>query len=133
MKAILVQTIRRFVRVAPLALAMGAGLLGSTAAQAQYRHGWYGPRVGIYVGPGYYYPPYYPPAAPYYYPPPVIVQSQPPVYIERPAEGAPAAPQAQVQPQASPYYFCAASNAYYPYVKECPGGWQQVAPQPPGR
>jgi len=24
------------------------------------------------------------------------------------------------------------SNGYYPYVRECPGGWQQVSPRPPG-
>ena len=61
-----------------------------------------------------------------------MVPAQPPVYIERPAENfepAPA-PAPQAQAQASAYYFCAASNTYYPYVRECPGGWQQVAPQP---
>jgi hypothetical protein len=29
------------------------------------------------------------------------------------------------------WYFCPSANGYYPYVKECPGGWQQVMPQPP--
>ena len=28
------------------------------------------------------------------------------------------------------WYFCKGSNKYYPYVKECPGGWQKVLPQP---
>ncbi len=28
------------------------------------------------------------------------------------------------------WYFCRGSNQYYPYVKECPGGWQKVLPQP---
>ena len=23
-------------------------------------------------------------------------------------------------------------NSYYPYIKECPGGWEKVLPQPPG-
>jgi hypothetical protein len=102
----------------------GAAIFAATPAHAQYHHhgGWGGPRIGFYAGPGYYYPP---PA--YYYPPVVQVQPAPPVYIEQ-------APAPQVQPQAQPqgsaYYFCQASNAYYPYVRECPGGWQQVAPQP---
>ena len=129
------------VRLALFACLIGASLWASNAAYAQHRHGWGGPRVGIYFGSGYIYPRpyyspfyyspfYYPPA--YYYPPAVVVPAQPPVYIERPAENfepAPA-PAPQAQAQASAYYFCAASNAYYPYVRECPGGWQQVAPQP---
>ena len=41
------------------------------------------------------------------------------------------APQQQQQQQASnAWYYCQGSNAYYPYVRECPTGWQQVAPQP---
>jgi hypothetical protein len=65
----------------------------------------------LYWPPAYYYPPaYYPPA---YYPPA-------PAYVE------PYAP-----PAASVWYYCPASGAYYPYVRECPGGWQPVAPQPP--
>lgn len=130
MKAFLDQSVWRIARGTMFALAIGAGLFASAAAQAQYHHGhggWgYGPRVGIYFGPGFYYPP----VAPYYYPPPVVVPAQPQVYIERPSEGVMPAPQAQPQPQGNAYYFCAESNAYYPYVRECPGGWRQVAPQP---
>jgi hypothetical protein len=29
------------------------------------------------------------------------------------------------------WYYCPAYQAYYPYVQDCPGGWQAVAPQPP--
>jgi len=36
--------------------------------------------------------------------------------------------QATPQGQSNYWYYCADSQAYYPYVKECPGGWQQVAP-----
>ena len=77
--------------------------------------------VGVFIGPAWY-PPYYyypyPPYYPYYYPP---VVTAPPTYIE------------QASPQAlSPgyWYYCGGTNAYYPYVKECPAGWQQVAPTP---
>ena len=80
-----------------------------------------------YWGPSYYYPPYpyyYPPT---YYPPTVVVPQSPPVYIERggQAEQAPA--------DQGWWYFCRESNAYYPYVKHCPGGWEKVRPQPPAQ
>lgn len=29
------------------------------------------------------------------------------------------------------WYFCAAANAYYPYVASCPDGWQAVPATPP--
>jgi hypothetical protein len=74
----------------------------------------------VFVGP-YWYPPYYPywypPYYPYYYPP----VSAPPTYIE------------QAPPIVPGYwYYCGGSQGYYPYVRECPGGWQRVAPQPAG-
>ena len=83
---------------------------------------------GYYYPAPYYYPPayypyYYPPAYYPYYPAPVVVQSSPPVYVERDA----AAPAPETQ---SYWYYCAATRGYYPYVKECPGGWQKVAPAP---
>ncbi|MCX7174621.1 MAG: hypothetical protein NT159_12010 [Proteobacteria bacterium] len=79
----------------------------------------------VYIGgpwPGYYYgyPPFYYP--PYPYPPVVVSTSAPPVYIEK---------QPAVAPQAPAYwYFCSSPEGYYPYVNECPAGWQKVAPQP---
>ena len=72
-----------------------------------------------YPGP-YYYPPYYPA----YYPAPV--PPQPTVYVEQGGAAAPA------QPAQSYWYYCADSRSYYPYVKECPAGWQRVSPQPHG-
>ncbi|PWB42793.1 MAG: hypothetical protein C3F19_03715 [Rhodocyclales bacterium] len=110
----------------PLVLAVLLLLGAASAAWAHDR----GPRarLGVYVGVpmGYYYwwheppPPYY-----YYYPPTIIVRPQEPqVYIER---GAP-----QQAPQAEAYwYYCSESRSYYPYVKDCPGGWQRVVPTPP--
>lgn len=93
------------------------------------RHHFRGPRVhlGIIVGAplGYYAPPYY--YAPYY-PPDITALPSPPVYIEQ--ESSQSAP-AQSQHNPGFWYFCAESQAYYPYVKECPTGWQRVAPQPP--
>lgn len=93
--------------------------------------------VGVYVGPGaywgsayprpYYYPGLYPYAYPYYDPAPVIVvPSAPPVYIEQqdPVVEKPQNADRQY------WYYCSGSKKYYPYVKECPGGWQKVLPQP---
>jgi hypothetical protein len=115
-----------------LALALGlAGLAAAGTALAQHRHH-HGPRVSIGIGFGvpyaafpYYYP-YYHPYYGYapYYSTPIVVQQQPTVYVEQPA------PQAQPQQPAGYWYYCNDARAYYPYVKECPGGWQRVAPQP---
>jgi hypothetical protein len=51
------------------------------------------------------------------------------VYVQQPS--APVyAP--SVAPQTVQYwYFCAASNAYYPYVSTCPSGWKAVPATPP--
>jgi hypothetical protein len=67
----------------------------------------------------WYYPPYY------YYPPypPVVVRPAPTTYVEQ--GGAQSAP----SPRSSYWYYCAESKTYYPYVKECPGGWMRVVPQ----
>jgi hypothetical protein len=79
--------------------------------------------VPLYYGPpAYYYPPYYP----YYYPPPVIyapapiISAPPPAMVERP-----------VQPEAAVWFYCAAERGYYPYVRECPAGWERVPAAPP--
>jgi hypothetical protein len=45
----------------------------------------------------------------------------PPAYIE----------QSPADPSQSAYYFCPGSNMYYPYVTDCPEGWQPLSTQPP--
>jgi hypothetical protein len=70
---------------------------------------------------GYYPPPYYYPG---YYPQPVAYPAQPVTYVEQGAAPAPAEP-------AGWWYYCEASRTYYPYVKECPSGWQRVPALPP--
>jgi hypothetical protein len=121
---------KKLVKAIVASVLIFAGIAVSGAALAQH-HGGHA-RFGFYFGvplfgPGYY--PYY--APPYYYPPyypPVVVPSSPPAYVEQgSAQPAPA-------PGASPegwWYYCAESRTYYPYVKECAGGWQRVSPQPP--
>jgi hypothetical protein len=85
--------------------------------------------IGFYYGPSWYYPPtfYYPP----YGPSPYIVQqpAPPTVYIER--NTAPIDSGAYTSRQDSYWYFCAPSNTYYPYVRECAEPWQKVSPVPP--
>ncbi len=122
------------------------GMSGLAAADGRYggyyRHGGHGGHsnvgVGVVIdpfwfgyGPGYYPRPYYRPYyaspyyyPPYYYPPSVSIPSEPPVYIERGEITEPV-------PQASPsWYYCADPQGYYPYVKQCPEGWQAVTPRP---
>jgi hypothetical protein len=70
---------------------------------------------------GYYPPPYYYPH--YYYPQPVAYPAEPVMYVE---QGAPA----PAEP-AGWWYYCEASGTYYPYVRECPSGWQRVPAVPP--
>ena len=91
-----------------------------------YGYGYYGYYPGPYYAPSYYAP-YYPR---YYYPPVVSAPYTPPTYIEQNApqpapQAAPASPAAQ-----NYWYYCADSNAYYPYVNQCAGGWQRVSPTP---
>ena len=64
---------------------------------------------------------------PFYDPAPiVVVPPTPQVYIEQSDVAA-----EPVENAAQQYwYFCTGSSKYYPYVKECPGGWQKVLPQP---
>lgn len=77
--------------------------------------------VGVYFGPSFGYDTHY---SPFYYPYyRVVIAPSPTVYIER------GNPQSVVQPYH--WYFCANPEGYYPYVQQCPGGWQQVAPHPP--
>jgi len=124
-------------------LALAGSLLMSISVQADHRqdghrHGG-SPPIRFYFGPDFYGPgwktydrhPYYAvPTYPYY--PPVIVapapppQPPPPVYIEQ-------APQQSAVPGVAGggyWYYCKQSEGYYPYVKECPAGWQKVAPHP---
>jgi len=81
-----------------------------------------------YYGASYYGAPYY--GYPYYdypyyaYPPAVVtVPSSPPTYVEQ--------PQRAPDPDGQRYwYWCGEPQGYYPTVRECPGGWTPVAPQP---
>ena len=107
----------------------GRGYYGGYYGGRGYYGGYYGSGLGVWFGwpGGYYpynYPYYYPYYSPYYYPPAVSVPSAPQEYIGRSQRDDSSAPSGE-------WYYCPESKSYYPYVKECPGGWQTVPAQPP--
>jgi hypothetical protein len=91
--------------------------------------GW-GPWWGYgwpYYDPYYSYYPYYPyPYSPYYYGPSSVLPETPQSYIQR--EEPESTPASSAWP--SDWFYCPGSKTYYPYVKECPGGWQAVPSTP---
>jgi hypothetical protein len=96
--------------------------LGGVGLGYYGRAAYYPPAYGYGYGYGYGGMGYgYPPVA---YPPVVAVPAAPPVYIQREVAQA---PQAQA---ANYWHYCRNPEGYYPYVKNCPEGWIQVAPQP---
>jgi hypothetical protein len=115
---------------------VGCGIGFSALADARgfhhrgYHHG--GSRIGVFVGLPLYAPVYYPPPY-YYYPYPRAVYAEPstpPVYVER--SDIPADAQDSGSAAPDPYwYFCRDAGAYYPYVSDCPAGWERVLPHPP--
>lgn len=109
------------------------GAMASAPVWAQHhRHSHGRAHVGVtigaplfwpyYAGQPHYYPYYpYPYPYPYSYPAVVAAPAEPPVYIEQ-----------TPQPPQQYWYFCNNPQGYYPYVKQCSSGWQQVLPTPPG-
>jgi hypothetical protein len=100
-------------------------LLAAVASGSALAHGG---RARVHLGfhfgfpLAWHYPYYYPPPV-YYYPTPAVVAAPPPpVYVER-SDVVPEGP--------GTWHFCPESKGYYPYVKQCPGGWQRVPAQPP--
>jgi hypothetical protein len=104
-------------------------------AGAYWRGGiWVGPGFGVGCGPFWGSPwpgplwgprvywggPFWGLPYPYYAGPSVAVQQSPPVYVEP-------APQPD---QTYYWYYCQKPKGYYPYIKECPGGWMKVVPSP---
>jgi hypothetical protein len=138
---------KSYLKLVPVLLLLVLGAVASGSAMAQWRGHGGGVRFGINLGvplygPGYY-PGYYPypygyPGPAYAYPGPAYgypgqAVAPPTAYVEQGySQAAPPPPQAQPQPQPQgDWYHCDNSNAYYPYVRECPEGWQRVPAQPP--
>lgn len=101
----------------PVKFTLVAAVLMAASAGA-WAHG--NARIGVFWGP--VWGPWWGP--PVYYNPPVVVER--PVYVEPP-------PVIQAAPTESYWYFCRPANTYYPYVKECPSGWERVLAKPAGQ
>ena len=103
-------------------IALACLLAGNAWADRGHSHARNSIYWGINIGGPWVYPPYYPYPV---YPPRIVVvpAAPPPIYIEQKAAAQDLAP--------GYWYYCNELQAYYPYVKQCPGPWQQVAPQPP--
>jgi hypothetical protein len=87
-----------------------------------YAYGHVYVRGGVWIGPGWWGPWWGPSPYPYgYYESPPVVMEQQPAYDQQ-------APQQEEQQYY--WYYCAESKTYYPYVKQCPGGWMKVVPTP---
>jgi hypothetical protein len=105
----------------------GLAVIAMITGSSSWAHGHHSHRTGFGVylsvplaGPYYYPPSYYYPS--YYYPGPPVVM-------------APAAPTTYIEQEKPPasggyWYYCRNPQGYYPYVKNCLGSWQPVAPQP---
>ena len=101
----------------------GGGHYGGGWGYGQGGHHYGHSNFGFYFGAPFY--PYFPNQYPYYYPPSVItvpIPVTPPVYIQQ--------PQPSQQYPAGYWYYCTKPEGYYPYIKVCPSGWQQVNPIP---
>lgn len=90
-------------------------------------YGW--PYYYSYYYPSYYYPsypsyPYYP----YYYAPSATIPGGSQTYIEREEPGSSSSVSTEWPED---WFYCPESKSYYPYVKECPGGWKTVSARPP--
>lgn len=110
-------TMKRTARI--LTLLFGVIMLFPGAGQA------YGPydhfRGGIWISP--IWEPWRGPY-PYYY-------SSPRVIIERPTTDYYIQPTPEQRAEPAYWYYCRKPDGYYPYVKQCPGGWMKVVPTPP--
>ncbi len=94
---------------------------GVSARRTAWHGGFHGHgRVGVFVGPGVWWgaPGWWAPPYPYYAVPPMVVSGAPSVYVQ--AE--------QPAPPPAYWYYCQNPPGYYPYIKECPGGWMTVVP-----
>ena len=122
--------------VAPIANAGNVGW--NVSVGGGYGGGWRPAAYGPYAGTGWNhgwgqgwranwgYAGFYGPYAGYYAPP--VVYAPPPVVTY----AAPVQPMVlAAQPQPAVWYYCEASGKYFPYVQECPTGWQTQAATPP--
>jgi hypothetical protein len=96
----------------------------STHTYSSYYMG--SPFYGFGYGYGFGGYPYYSSFGYSYYPQQTVVSvpTAPPIYIQQQA------PAITEKYPAGYWYYCRNPDGYYPYVKECPNGWQQVSSTP---
>ncbi|MCX7176286.1 MAG: hypothetical protein NT159_20640 [Proteobacteria bacterium] len=129
---------------------IAAGSLATAPAWADrgYRHDYFWGPFGFLLGSAILYSAvqprtvYYEPQVTYVPYGPVTSYVQPyyvePAYASPPVTSMPPPPQNGTQlsalgvPGSQWWYFCKNPNGYYPYVRECPSGWEKVSPTPPG-
>lgn len=83
-----------------------------------HEHVHFGLTIGPSWGAWYGLPRWSPPPLPYPLP---VIERRSPVYVELPP----------VPPVSEFWYYCPAAQAYYPYVRQCAGGWLRVLPSSP--
>jgi hypothetical protein len=124
------RAIMKSVKTIGIALVLlGAAAMSGTASAHGHFHHHHGAHVGVFIGAPIV-PWYYPPAYYYYTYPSVVVTepAQPPVYIEQQT-----APLSSSALEPGYWYYCHSPEGYYPYIKQCPGGWQKVPPSSTSR
>ena len=123
---------RTMVSVIAILLACAASVQAADSVEAAGFHGGWGHYHfhggGWGWGLGLFYPYYAYPYYRYYDRPPVIIQQHPSELYVQPV---PPKDSPQQQLEQNYWYYCAEPKGYYPYVKECPGGWIKVVPFPP--
>lgn len=124
------------VAIAGLAATADAEARGWSGHGGGHWGGWYGPRLGLYIGApllvGSYYwgRPWYDYD---YYGPRVVYREviREPEYVEGDREPVMSPPSAGPgAPTQGPAYmnYCASAKAYYPKVTSCPEGWKFLTP-----
>ena len=97
-------------------------------------HPFFVPRARVFVGASLLAAPFYYYAPPIVYAPPVYYPPMQPGFVP-PASGyieQQPAPSASAPDAGGPWwYYCAGQKSYYPYVRQCPGGWEKVPAEPP--
>ncbi len=107
----------------PVFGASGAAFAAGHGTGGKHQHHHHGRViVTVPVYSPWYYPYYYTWPPYYYFSPESEAQT---VYIEQSSD------QEENAQQPAYWYYCPESKGYYPDVKECPGGWQQLVSESP--
>ena len=98
-------------------LGLGVAAAALTAPYWAYRPYYY--PYGYAPSYGYGYAPYYQPYGPV-------------SYVDRTQMESRYRPQAAMPQRAHSYFYCRGTSSYYPYARQCAGGWEQISAKPAG-